>query len=113
MIGLALVTFVAIFGAGLFKSFEDAVNQIFVADYAVTARNTFTPIDVAAGKSLLERAVTPIRAGSGHFLGSDHDLTAVAPNMATGSIRTGRPKGDGFFTDTDDAKSHHLLSAPW
>ena len=121
MIGLALVTFVAIFGAGLFKSFEDAVNQIFVADYAVTATNTFTPIDVAAGKSLLGQPgvsdVTPIRAGSAHFLGSDHDLTAVAPNMATGvrlDWKTGGPsvpgslKGDGFFTDTDYAKSHHL-----
>ena len=52
MIGLALVTFVAIFGAGSSSSFEDAVNQLFVADYAVTATNTFTPIDVAAGKSL-------------------------------------------------------------
>ena len=56
MIGLALVTFVAIFGAGLFKSFEDAVNKIFVADYAVTSTNTFAPIDVDAGKSLLRTA---------------------------------------------------------
>ena len=43
MIGLALVTFVAIFGQGVFKSFEDAVDQLFVADYAITATNTFTP----------------------------------------------------------------------
>ena len=121
MIGLALVTFVAIFGAGVFKSFEDAVDQLFVADYAVTATNTFTPIDVAAGKSLIGKPgvsdVTPIRAGSAHFLGSDHDLTAVAPNAAIGiriDWKTGGPsvpgrlKGDGFFTDTDYAKSKHL-----
>jgi putative ABC transport system permease protein len=121
MIGLALVTFVAIFGAGVFKSFEGAVNQLFVADYAVTATNTFTPIDVAAGKSLVGKPgvsdVTSIRAGSAHFLGSDHDLTAVEPNMASGlrvDWKTGGPsvpgrlKGDGFFTDTDYAKAKHL-----
>ena len=121
MIGLALVTFVAIFGQGVFKSFEDAVDQLFVADYAVTATNTFTPIDVAAGKSLVGKPgvsdVTPIRAGSAHFLGSDHDLTAVAPNVATGiridwkqggSSVPGRLGTDGFFTDSDYAKSQHL-----
>ena len=121
MIGLALVTFVAIFGQGVFKSFEDAVDQLFVADYAVTATNTFSPIDVAAGKSLVGKPgvsdVTPIRAGSAHFLGSDHDLTAVEPNVATG-IRIdwkeggnsvpGRLGTDGFFTDSDYAKSQHL-----
>ena len=53
MIGLALVTFVAIFSAGVFKSFEDAVDQLFIADYAVTATNTFTGVDVAVGKSLV------------------------------------------------------------
>ena len=121
MIGLALVTFVAIFGQGVFKSFEDAVDQLFVADYAITATNTFSPIDVAAGKSLVGKPgvsdVTPIRAGSAHFLGSDHDLTAVQPNVATG-IRIdwkeggnsvpGRLGTDGFFTDSDYAKSQHL-----
>src|SRR6188474_3703449 len=75
MIGLALVTFVAIFSAGIFKSFEDAVDELFIADYAITATNTFTGIDVAVGMSLIGKPgvsdVTPIRQGSGHFLGSD------------------------------------------
>jgi putative ABC transport system permease protein len=121
MIGLALVTFVAIFGQGVFKSFEDAVDQLFIADYAVTATNTFTPIDVAAGKSLLGKPgvsdVTPIRAGSARFLGGEHNLTAVAPNAETG-IRIDWKQGGssvpaklgktGWFTDSDYAKSHHL-----
>jgi putative ABC transport system permease protein len=121
MIGLALVTFVAIFGQGVRKSFEDAVDELFIADYAVTATNTFTPIDVAAGKSLVGKPgvkdVTPIRAGSARFLGGDHNLTAVAPNVATG-IRidweaggSGVPRRlgkDGFFTDDDYAKEHDL-----
>src|SRR5439155_11765648 len=53
MIGLALVTFVAIFGAGIRSSFEDAVNKLFIADYAVTSTNTFTPIEAEAGKALV------------------------------------------------------------
>ncbi|HEY2939357.1 MAG TPA: FtsX-like permease family protein [Gaiellaceae bacterium] len=121
MIGLALVTFVAIFSQGVFKSFEGAVDQLFIADYAVTSTNTFTPIDVAAGKSLVGKPgvsdVTPIRAGSARFLGSEHNLTGVAPNATTG-IRIdwkagnngvpGRLGTNGFFTDSDYAKSHHL-----
>jgi len=121
MIGLALVTFVAIFGQGVRKSFEDAVNELFVADYAITATNTFTPIDVAAGKALVGKPgvsdVTAIRAGSGRYLGSDNDLTAVQPNLNTGVAMDwiegsngvpGRLGSDGFFTSKDYAKDHHL-----
>ena len=43
MIGLALITFVAILGAGLRAGFGDAVNKLFVANYAVTASNGFDP----------------------------------------------------------------------
>jgi putative ABC transport system permease protein len=73
------------------------------------------------GKSLIGKPgvsdETPIRQGSGHFLGSDHDLSGVAPNIATGvkiDWKTGGPSvpsklgSDGFFTNTDYAKSHHL-----
>ena len=60
MIGLALVTFVAIFGQGIRSSFEDAVNQLFIADYALTSTNTFTPIE-AAGRPGARRASRAIR----------------------------------------------------
>src|SRR6476646_3093976 len=53
MIGLALVTFVAIFGQGIRSSFEGAVNELFVGDYALTSTNTFTPIEAAAAKALV------------------------------------------------------------
>src|SRR4051794_26810783 len=43
MIGLALITFVAFLGAGLRSSYSDAVNKLFVADYALTAENGFDP----------------------------------------------------------------------
>ena len=44
MIGLALVTLMATFAAGIIKPFEDAVDQIFIADYAITAQNNFDPL---------------------------------------------------------------------
>src|SRR5436305_2108694 len=85
MIGLALVTFVAIFGQGIRSSFEGAVNNLFVADYALTATNTFTPIEAQAGQALVGKPgikdVSPIRAGSARYLGSNNDVTAVQPNL--------------------------------
>ena len=121
MIGLALVTFVAVLGAGLRASFEDAVNQIFVGNYALTATDTFTPITVQAEKALKQTpgltAVSGIRAGSGRYLGNVHDLTAVEPNAAKvlslkwkeGSNAVFSSLGrNGVFTDDSFAKSHHL-----
>ena len=35
MIGLALITFVAVIGQGVRSSFTSAVDELFVADYAV------------------------------------------------------------------------------
>src|SRR4029077_4375736 len=48
MIGLALVTLVGVLAAGLRTRFEGAINQLFVANYAVTATNNFTPISIAS-----------------------------------------------------------------
>src|SRR5204862_2583177 len=120
MIGLALVTFVAIFGAGLRGSFEDAVNQLFIGDYAITATNTFTPIEAQAGKSLVGKpgisAITAIRAGSARYLGANSDLTAVQPNLNDGvamdwtqgdNSTPGRLGDDGFFASKKYVADHH------
>ncbi len=126
MIGLALVTFVAIFGAGIRSSFEDAVNKLFIADYAVTSTNTFTPIEAEAGKALVGKPgindVSAIRAGSARYLGSNNDLTAVQPNLSKGvkmdwtqgSDAVPRELGlDGFFASKNYVKDHHLkLGSP-
>jgi putative ABC transport system permease protein len=121
MIGLALVTFVAIFGAGLRGSFEDAVNKLFVADYALTSSNTFNPIEASAGKALVGKpgvaVVSPIRAGSLRFLGGSHNVTGVDGNLPKvinfnwkqgGNSVPAELGSSGFFTDSDFAKSHHL-----
>jgi putative ABC transport system permease protein len=121
MIGLALVTFVAIFGAGIRGSFESAVNSLFIADYAMTATNTFTPIEAQAGKALEGKPgiqdVTAIRAGTARYLGSSGDLTGVQPNLNKGvdmdwtqgsDAVPGRLGMDGFFASKNYVKDHHL-----
>ncbi len=121
MIGLALVTFVAIFGQGLRASFESAVNELFVADYTLTSTNTFTPISATAGNALVGKpgasVVSPIRAGSARFLGATHNISAVEPDLpevmnltwVAGSDSVPAKLGkQGFFTDSDYAKKHHL-----
>ena len=57
MIGLALVTLVAMLASGIRSSFFDAVNKLAQGDYAVTAQNNFDPIPVATEN--------PIRATRG------------------------------------------------
>ncbi len=126
MIGLALVTFVAIFGQGIRSSFEDAVNKLFVADYAMTSTNTFNPIEADAGKALVGKPgvhdVTAIRAGSARYLKSNSDLTAVQPNLNEGVSMDwtqgddsvpGKLGLDGFFASKNYVKDHHLkLGSP-
>jgi putative ABC transport system permease protein len=121
MIGLALVTFVAILGQGIRSSFESAVDQLFKGDYALTSTNTFIPLTTAAEKALAKApnvtAVSGIRAGSARYFGSTEDLTAVDPNLAKvvsldwteGSTSVPAHLGkDGAFVDHKYAKKHHL-----
>ena len=49
MIGLALITFVAVLGEGFKKSFVSAVDKQFVADYSVSAGNNGEPLDRQGG----------------------------------------------------------------
>jgi putative ABC transport system permease protein len=86
MIGLTLVTLVGVLAAGLRTRFKDGVNQAFVANYAVTATNNFTPISVASEEALHHApgvlAVSGVRAGSGKAFGSRINLTGVSPNVS-------------------------------
>ena len=63
MIGLALVTLVGVLAAGLRTRFESAVNQEFIADYALTATDNFTPIGVASEQRAARRAGRHQRLG--------------------------------------------------
>ncbi len=86
MIGLTLVTLVGVLAAGLKARFQDSVNQVFVADYALTSSDNFTPIGVAAGKALVGvpgvEVVSGVRAGQGRAFGSSVTVSGVAPNIS-------------------------------
>jgi ABC-type antimicrobial peptide transport system permease subunit len=126
MIGLALITFVAILGAGLRTSFGDAVDKLFVADYALTAENGFDPFTKQADAAVVSApgvtAVSPIRGGDARVFGDNIQVSAVQPNLAKtvriawaqGSTRVPAQLGkDGAFVSKDYAKTHHLkLGSP-
>ncbi|HZU20901.1 MAG TPA: FtsX-like permease family protein [Gaiellaceae bacterium] len=122
MIGLALVTLVAVLAAGITKSFRGSVDKIWRnADYAITAQNNFSPIPTAAADAVARtpgvEAVANVRTGKAAAFGSSFFATAVNPAASTmfrldwkaGSARTIATLGQtGAFVDKDYAKSHHL-----
>jgi len=121
MIGLTLVTLVAVLAAGLKTRFESAVNSVFRADYALTATDNFSPISIASANALRHvqgvTVVSGVRAGQGKAFGKQIGVTAVAGDIAkvisvewaAGSQRTPSQLGTtGAFVSKDYAKSHHL-----
>jgi putative ABC transport system permease protein len=121
MIGLALVTFVAILGQGIRSSFESAVDELFKADYALTSQDTFTPLTIAAEKAVAKApgvtVVSGIRAGSAKVFGSVENLTGADPNLTKvihlnwkeGSNAVPAELGQtGAFVDDKYAKKHDL-----
>jgi putative ABC transport system permease protein len=126
MIGLALITFVAILGAGLRSGFNDAVNKLFVADYALTASNGFDPFTKEADQAVAVTpgvtAVSPIRGGDARIFDHNVQVTAVTPNLAKtvridwvkGTTSVPAELGDtGAFVSKDYAKDHDLrLGSP-
>jgi putative ABC transport system permease protein len=121
MIGLALVTVVAVIASGLKTQFERSVNALFRADYALTSENGFTPTGIASELALRRvpavEVVSGVRAGQGRVFGKRVGVTGVAPNVSQvievkwsqGSRRVPAELGStGAFVDKDYAKSHHL-----
>jgi putative ABC transport system permease protein len=121
MIGLTLVTTVGVLAAGLRTRFSDSVNQVFVADYALTSTDNFTPIGVAAANALRSvpgvQTIEGIRAGQGRAFGSRINVTGVGAGVtrvisltwidgaATAVDRLG---SDGAVVSKDYAKAQHL-----
>jgi putative ABC transport system permease protein len=121
MIGLALVTFVGVLAAGLRTRFEDTVNEAFVASYAITATNNFSPISTAPANALSTvpgvEVVSGVRAGEGRVLGSKVQVTGVSPDVSrviytkwkAGGPQTPAHLGsDGVFVTKSYAKAKHL-----
>jgi putative ABC transport system permease protein len=121
MIGLTLVTLVGVLAAGLRTGFKDSVNKAFVANYAITATNNFSPISLASEQAATGvpgvTAVVGVRAGSGRAFGSNVNITGVPPNASQairidwthGSPQTPAQLGsDGAFVSKSYATDHHL-----
>jgi putative ABC transport system permease protein len=121
MIGLALVTLVAVLGQGIRSTFTDAVDKIFVADYAITAQNNFSPIPtdaaLAAANAPGVEAVASVRTGEALVYGEPTFVTAVTPNSGDainldwkdGSQAVFSELGaNGAFVDDGFADDHNL-----
>jgi putative ABC transport system permease protein len=121
MIGLALVTVVAMLAQGIRSNFRDAVDKIFITDYAIEAQNNFDPLPVsvenAAWLANNVIAVSGVRGGEARILGKNRSVTAVAPGASSvfkldwdaGSPGTMDVLGeDGAFVSRAFAKDHHL-----
>jgi putative ABC transport system permease protein len=122
MIGLALVTLVAVLAAGLKTTFENAVNSVFGGDYALTATDNFSPTPIASANALTKvpgvTVVSGVRAGQGKAFGHRIGITGVPPDISKvitvkwliGSASVpAQLKRNGAFVSKDYAKSHHLL----
>ena len=122
MIGLALVTLVAVLAAGLKRSFEDAVTKQFAADYALTSQNGFTPTDVSSASAVRKvpqaTAVVGVRAGIAKAFGKRVQVTGIDQGGSQ-VLRLAWQDGSqasldhigpsGALVDSDYAKKHHLV----
>jgi putative ABC transport system permease protein len=83
MIGLALVTVVAVLGAALRDSTQNAVRDQVTADYVVTSQNGFDPFPAAAGDAVAGTddvaLASSVRSDQALANGSEADVTGVDP----------------------------------
>ncbi|MEJ7568912.1 MAG: FtsX-like permease family protein [Gaiellaceae bacterium] len=121
MIGLALVTLVAVLAAGITTTFRSAVDDIFTSDYAITAQNNFSPIPTTAAEAAAEapgvEAIASVRTAEARIFDSNEFVTAVEPDASEvltlewveGSQAVLAELGrDGAFVDDDYAADHDL-----
>jgi putative ABC transport system permease protein len=95
MIGLALVTFVAVLATGLKSTFENAVRQEFHGDYALTSQNGFSPSDISSENAVRKvpqvSEVLGVRAGLGKAFGKQIGVTAITPGATIGPRTSNSP----------------------
>jgi putative ABC transport system permease protein len=127
MIGLALVTLVAVLGAGIRSTFNEAVDNLTRGEfYAITAQNNFSPIPIAASEAVADtpgvEQVASVRSGEGQVFGDTEFVTAATPNLGAvmklewekGSPAVfGRLGTTGAFVEKGYAEDHNLrLGSP-
>jgi putative ABC transport system permease protein len=84
MIGIALVTFVAVLANGMKASNRGAIEDQVTADYVVTAQDGFTPFVAAAGDEVSgspdAETVSNVRADLGKVRDSSTYVTGIDPS---------------------------------
>ena len=82
MIGLALITFVAMFASGLRSSISEAVTDQVNASYVVVSDDNFTPFEPSVDEALAsvpETEIVGVRGGRGKAFDSEENVTGVDP----------------------------------
>jgi putative ABC transport system permease protein len=83
MIGLALVTVVAVLGAALRDSTQNGVRDQVAADYVVTSQNGYDPFPAAAGDAVAGvpavALASSVRSDQALANGTEADVTGVDP----------------------------------
>jgi putative ABC transport system permease protein len=122
MIGLALITFVAVLGHGLQRSVGDAVDRVVRADYVVTADDGSGPLAPTVARTVASQpgveTVSGIRRGPARVFGADESVDGVEPatiarvagfDWVDGSDRTLAELGpSGAVLQRTFADDHHL-----
>jgi putative ABC transport system permease protein len=84
MIGIALVTFVAVLANGMKSSNSDAIKQQVKAEYVLTSQDGFSPFVPAAGDAVGRASdaefTTSVRSGLGKALGESGYITGIQPS---------------------------------
>jgi len=87
MIGLALVTFVAVLADGMRASNREAIEDQIAADYIVTSQDGYTPFVAGAGdavaRSEAAAVTTSVRSELGKVAGSSKYVTGIEPGRIT------------------------------
>ena len=122
MIGLALVTFVAVLSNSMKASNRGAIEEQIAADFVVTSQDGFTPFVAGAGEAAAQadgvELATSVRAEVGKVAGTDKYVTGVEPDKiakvynfdwADGSDAVLADLGrTGAIVDADFAEDHNL-----
>jgi putative ABC transport system permease protein len=90
MIGIALVTFVAVLGAGVRHAFDDALHKQVTSQFVVTAPDGFAPFSAGAADALSTPqakkdgiSATSVRQDQVRAFGKKTSIDGVDPNAGT------------------------------
>jgi putative ABC transport system permease protein len=122
MIGIALVTFVAVLASGMKASNRDAIEDQVRADYVVTSQDGFTPFVAPAGEAVRRapaaRLVTSVRSDLGKIGDAEGYVTGIEPGAIAQAYRfdwkqgsdavLGQLGSNGAILDEDFAEEHDL-----